>query len=83
MKKALLILGLLILTGCATGHWEKVGTTQEEFNRDTYECQYRAETACQYWHPGQNVFVGIICVVNHHKDCMFGHGYQWVTGKPR
>lgn len=33
---------LLLLSGCAQFRWQKAGTTQSDFNRDSYECQTEA-----------------------------------------
>ena len=40
--RLVLCLLLALLSGCAQYQWQKVGSSQNEFNRDIYECQNQA-----------------------------------------
>ncbi len=37
-----LLLALALLGGCAQYQWQKYGATQQDFNRESYECQVEA-----------------------------------------
>ena len=39
------LIAMLTLSGCAQYQWQKYGATQDEFNRDSYQCQMEAARA--------------------------------------
>jgi uncharacterized lipoprotein YajG len=78
-----LLVGMALLAGCATQAkitWNKPGATQEEFNRDVYECTQ--ETRVSGTAAGSLVFVAAANARTQKqanelfKLCMKARGYE-------
>lgn len=72
MRAMLLVLLLLLLSGCGAGGYAKPGVTQEEFERDLAQCEYEAELATAGIRSGLEqgqVFNRLVV------KCMFARGY--------
>jgi hypothetical protein len=69
---------LLFLAGCVPqGYWTKSDFSNDQWNRDHYECANNAQATCHYWDPRQNVIAGAICVQDQYNFCIRSKGYQW------
>ncbi len=81
------------LSGCATEpvYWYKPGFTQQEFTRDTYECERdtRAVLPAPYIPPGQEQYWGWYGLGHQGQQqgffqrCMEARGYGLVRGVPQ
>ncbi len=85
MKKLTVVLALTILClSCASapkGHWERANLTQEQWEREKYDCKYRAELVCHVYGPGNDltrVPANIECFKRQFHDCLRMKGYVWV-----
>lgn len=80
MKKNILIILLISITGCATKYWyNKPGVTVEQRNKDFYECQMQS----RYQQTGAalNAYGGYAVssqVVDHNlvQSCLRARGYR-------
>lgn len=52
------------LTACSGNHWTKPATTQEEYERDTAECERQAR------------FYKYVYLDGWYRDCMVARGYK-------
>lgn len=83
LKIYLICLIAVVCVGCATGKvWVNDRVTQEQANRDGYECSYNAELLCNYWHKDTSVVSGIICVKYNYGKCLRARGYREVERPP-
>lgn len=58
MRKIFFLVFFLCL-GCAQTKWTKPGATQEDFNREAFDCQKIAEmTAANYGYHGNILIIG-------------------------
>jgi hypothetical protein len=75
MKKYLLI--AIALTGCATNnnswHWEKMGSSQNDFNMDIGKCKAQGLAG-----TGGNLNMGTIMIAD---SCMQGKGWYKVSDR--
>jgi hypothetical protein len=67
MKKLVIILLGLGLIGCTTVYY-RAGTTQTEFDKDSYECKQQAYSAMS---PLDNMFI----TQDMYHECMRVRGY--------
>jgi len=67
MKKLIIIFLSLGLSGCTTIYY-KSGTTQAEFDKDSYECRQQAYSAIS---PLDNMFL----TQDMYNECMKVRGY--------
>jgi len=70
MKTKVLLLAF-ILAGCAPMIWDKSGATQDEFNKDSSECEEEARKNGYYG----NEFFGTMNRKEFLKICMTSKGY--------
>lgn len=73
---ALLTSAVLLQVGCATNkgsHWEKQGSTQNEFNMDLGQCRAQALSG-----TGGMVSVGTVMIM---ESCMQGKGWYRVDNR--
>jgi hypothetical protein len=73
MKSLLVKLGvilflLVLLSGCASGHWYKPNMTDEELKRDSYQCEKDTIWTGYSWVRAKPFF----------RRCMESKGYEWV-----
>ncbi len=73
MKKLLFGILLIGMCGCAARYYAKPNMTQEEFNRDAYECKQQALAGSM-----NNVFIAR----DLQDQCMRARGYTQTT-KPQ
>ena len=73
MKQFTLTLGVgaLLLAGCARFVWVKSGASQQDFQRDTYECE-RDMRQSGYFGTG---FAAAINAQNFQERCMVARGW--------
>ena len=58
MKKLILVMGILfLLGGCAMGKWTHATRTEQDFERDRYECMMIAEQSAANWGSRGNIFM--------------------------
>ena len=83
----------ILAVGCATApHWEKVGATQSDYYRDSYQCQMEATRAFPSTpEDNQPISTGRYAVLNlapvstsvnraqATKACMFANGWRQVS----
>lgn len=62
----------LLLTGCAQTVWVKNGSTVQDFNRDTYECE-RDMRQSGYYGTGT---AGAINAQGYQERCMYARGWS-------
>jgi hypothetical protein len=48
IRLGLIVVGLLIVSGCGSTKYCKSGATTQEFNKDKYECAHRARQMAQF-----------------------------------
>jgi len=70
MKTKVLLLAF-ILAGCAPMIWDKSGATQDDYNRDSSECE---KDARQNGYYGNELF-GTMNMMEFLKRCMTSKGY--------
>ncbi len=70
MKTKVLLLAF-ILAGCAPMIWDKSGATQDDYNRDSSECE---KDARQNGYYGNELF-GTMNMMEFLKRCMVSKGY--------
>ena len=70
MKTKVLVLAF-ILAGCAPMIWDKSGATQDDYNRDSSECE---KDARQNGYYGNELF-GTMNMMEFLKRCMTSKGY--------
>jgi len=70
MKTKVLLLAF-ILAGCAPMIWDKSGATQDDYNRDSSECE---KDARQNGYYGNELF-GTMNMMEFLKSCMVSKGY--------
>ena len=63
---ALAILGASMLAGCASFYWVKPGTTQEQFTRDSKDCEGQATVSPAAARSVEQ---------STYRDCLTGKGY--------
>jgi hypothetical protein len=61
----------LLPRACAPMIWDKVGATQDDYNKDSYECEKDARQS-GYFGGG---ITGEINMRDFFKKCMVAHGY--------
>jgi hypothetical protein len=77
MRRSRVVLTLwfvVVLVGCASPRWAKVGLTQEQFRLESYECERDAR---QSYHGGDAV-IGLIVTKSFYEQCMQAKGYRKV-----
>ena len=68
---AKVLLLAFILVGCAPMIWDKSGATQDDYNRDSSECE---KDARQNGYYGNELF-GTMNMMEFLKSCMVSKGY--------
>ncbi len=63
MRLSWVVLAVL-LAACSANHWTKPGTTEQEYARDTAECERQA------W------FYKYVYLDGRYRDCMVARGYK-------
>lgn len=73
VKNLLLIVGVLILAGCANSKvWEKPGSSRDELLRDSYECEKDARQTSF----GSNIFAAKKLRQEFYDRCMTARGWE-------
>lgn len=72
MRRFLAGIVALALCGCATPVWVKDGASEQDFTRDSYECERDARQS-SYFGTG---LVGAINMVEFQKRCMVARGWR-------
>lgn len=74
--KRLLLISVFFAQGCASVQYYKEGVTQEEANRDTYDCRNLSAQSANNWGSPGNPFM----IANGYDDCMKNkYGYKAVA----
>lgn len=72
MRKILIILVLFLIIGCSQKiHWDKPGTTEQEFHKDVSDCMSKCGEAA-----GDRGCVKAFQDV--YDSCMMGKGYKMI-----
>ena len=64
-------MALALLFGCAESYWDKYGATEQDFNRDSYECERDARQS-GYYGTG---LAGSLNMQNFYGRCMVARGW--------
>jgi hypothetical protein len=66
------LLFLLGMCGCAHEyHWAKPNVSQQEWTKDTYECERSAKERAYF----ERAFMGHLTVQNFFDQCLLARGY--------
>jgi hypothetical protein len=79
MGRIAIALCLTALAGCDTqgGQWYKQGATQDDFNRDSYECERDTRMASGTF--GRGILIPAVNASEFAGRCMQAHGWIWAV----
>ena len=80
MHKYLFILTVIVLGGCAQYGWYKDGVSQQEANRDRYECLQEAQqrvSGAQVGPYGGTAASTVVTNQDLYNACAAARGYTW------
>ncbi len=78
MKTIIILALVVILSGCASGHWYKPGATIQDFNRDKHECSIEAQQVGGVWALSEGAVWRNARLRRNFNSCMGAREWEWV-----
>jgi hypothetical protein len=75
---SVVLVGMLLLTGCAQHVWVKDGATQQQFSADQFDCKQKAYTMVGGYNSN-NLGALVVDAPGFFNECMQSKGYQLTT----